>query len=194
MLFDVVPKNLAMQTPPSEVHFYSLHVCGPTQVGGIDVKTSGWEGDIHYTGKHEVPPDSPDIEVWRWLHQNRNAFPAIIERDQFSGIERVFRGGPPIPNLPPTGFYFVSAAWSGGAVAAKNALEAANLRNPLPRPLHILDTDSSEPSRLFPQLVGLLHGWGELFGFIDGRCDIFLELGKDIEALESRIEFLYREP
>jgi len=176
-----------MTVNPNDEHFYSLHVCGPDQEGGISVKTSGYEGDIHYTGKHQVSQDSPDIDVWRWVHENRQSFPPIIPQELFSGIVQTFRNGPPVPQVPPNGFYLVSAASIGPAVAAQKALEFANTTTPLPRPLHILDTDSDEPSQRFPQLLGLLHGWGELFGFADGQCDLYLPLGKDLEALDRRI-------
>jgi hypothetical protein len=176
--------------PPDE-HYYSLHVCGPTRDGGIRVKTSGYEGDVHYTGHEEVPPDSPDIGAWRWLHENRKAFPPIIPQNLFPGIALRFRAGPPAVRVPPSGFYFISATWSGPAAAARMALESAHAGRPLPRPLYILDTDSPEPSEQFPQLMGLLHGWGEVFGFIDGHCDLYLTLGKDLTMLERMIGFLY---
>jgi hypothetical protein len=178
-------------SPPDE-HYYSLHVCGPTRDGDIRVKTSGYEGDFHYTGQEEVPPDSPDIGLWRWLHENRRAFPPIIPQNLFPGIALRFRAGPPAVRVPPNGFYFISATWSGPAVAARMALESAHARRPLPRPLYILDTDSPEPSEQFPQLMGLLHGWGEVFGFIDGHCDLYLALGKDLTMFERMIGFLYR--
>lgn len=157
------------------------------------MKTSGYEGDIHYTGQHQISRDSPDIEAWRWVHANRQSFPPIIPQDLFSGVVLTFEDGPPVPRVPPSGFYFVAAAWSGQSVAAQKALESANTTKPLPRPLHILDTDSGEPTEQFPQLVSLIHGWGELFGFTDGHCDLYLALGKDLEALDRMIEFLYRD-
>lgn len=77
-------------------------------------------------------------------------------------------------------------------LAAQKALESANTKKALPRALHILGTDSDEPSERFPQLVGLLHGWGELFGFTEGRCDLYLALGKDLGVIDRMIELLYQ--
>ena len=189
----LMPNESSAPPGSPDQHFYSLHVCGPTRDGGIRVKTSGYEGDIHYTGQDDVPPDSPDIEAWRWLHENRRAFPPIIPQNLFPGIALRFRHGPPAVRVPPSGFYFITAEWSGPAVAARMALESAHARRPLPRPLCLLDNDSPGPSEHFPQLLGLLHGWGEVFGFIDGQCDLYLALGKDPTVTERMIEFLYRD-
>jgi len=43
----------------------------------------------------------------------------------------------------------------------------------------------------FPQLVGLLHGWGEIFGFDGGKCDLYLQLGRNSDSLDQQIKCLY---
>jgi hypothetical protein len=175
-----------------DIHFYSLHVCSRDAEGGICVKTSGSEGDFRYTGEERIPPDSPDIEAWRWVHSNRNYFPPIIEQSEFSRIARVFRDGAPTPHIPADGYYFISTEWSGQAVFAQNALMNAHAKNPLPRSLHIIDNDLPDCGKLFPQLIGLLHGWGEIFGFHGGKCDLYLQLGRNTDSLDRKIEFLYK--
>lgn len=92
---------------------------------------------------------------------------------------------------PEDGYYFVAVPCSGPTFAAREALETAHKTRPLPRPLKILDGESAEPSQHFPHLTGLLHGWGELFGFREGKCDFYQTLGKNLESLPRAIEQLY---
>jgi len=151
---------------------------------------SGYDGDIHYTGSHYIAVDSPGIGTWIWVQQNRKRFPAILSQQEFHGIERVFENGTRDTSIPGPGYYFISAEWSGPAQAAKKALLDAHSVKPLPRPIHCLDIDSDEPGQLFPHLVGLISGAGELFSFNNDACDFYMELGSRLSAIQRHIEFV----
>ena len=174
-----------------DTHYYSLHVCCSDNEGGIRVKTSGYDGEIHYTGEECISADSPDIDAWRWVHLNRKSFPPIIEQKEFAQIARVFREGPPEIRIPEDGYYFIEVEWSGPAKMASEVLFEAQTKRAFPRQLHIIDNDSAQSGECFPHLGGFLHGWGEIFGFSDGACDLYLRLGKDADYLAGGIKFLY---
>jgi hypothetical protein len=59
-------------------------------------------------------------------------------------------------------------------------------------PVHFIETDSPEVDATFPQMRPFLHGWGELLGFRDGRCDTFFAFRQGLEPLNSTIDYLFK--
>ena len=176
----------------AHLHLLWLHTC-VADGDGFRVKMSGWEGDgdFHYTGNDSIAADHPDFKVWQWISTHRRFFPPLISRADLANLISRSRESLPDPKVPEDGFCLICVDSSGPAVASRKALEAANLLRPLPRPLQIIDGDSDEVTRLFPHLIGLFHGWGELLGFSSGRCDQFSSLGRSLETLQSSIDHLY---
>jgi len=39
--------------------------------GTLRIRTSGYTGSGHFSGKHDVAPDSPDFSFWLWLINDR---------------------------------------------------------------------------------------------------------------------------
>lgn len=164
----------------------------PQEDGSILVATGGWKNDEDYTSTVTIAADDPNIDVWRWVYENAAAFPQTLRQPFFEGIIKAYREGPPEISTPQNGYYFVKSEASGLVVVAMKKLEAAHASKPFPRPLYIVDGDSSEPMERFPHLAGTLSGQGELLGFVEGACDLYMHLGEDLTSLSRVIDFLYR--
>ena len=181
-----------MQGPKKPSDFYSFQIsAGSLEDDELVIEATGYEEDIEYDGEHQLPRSSSELGALRWFDANRSSFPPFIPQDLFSGIAAQYAQGPPEVVTPKYGLYFIITKWSGPSVAAEKAMVAANAARALPRPLFFLESDSREVDERFPHLMGLLTGKGELFGFSDGNCDLFFQLGDNLDAMSKKIETLY---
>ena len=55
--------------------------------GTLWLRTSGWEEDWHFCGKHDVAPDSPDFAFWMWLINDRKPMRVFSSGERHSWVE-----------------------------------------------------------------------------------------------------------
>jgi Type II secretion system (T2SS), protein E, N-terminal domain len=54
------------------------------------VKTSGWEGSTHWSGRQEFPPDHLDREFWDWLISVPQYSEGLLDARQIPRIKRIW--------------------------------------------------------------------------------------------------------
>lgn len=181
-----------MPSQAQNLHYFWLHECRQHDDGGFVVKTTGWKGEDHYEDEERIEDGDENVEVWKWIHESRESFPSILPAELFPNLVKTYRGNTPEIHVPADGYYFMEAKWSDHAEMARHELVATHAEKPLPRPLSLVDSKSRDAKLLFPHLACLCDGWGELIGFKDGKCDLFMQLGEDLSMLEQILDYLYR--
>ncbi|MEX2122245.1 MAG: hypothetical protein WD847_21880 [Pirellulales bacterium] len=63
----VPPENWDEFSARNEITWFRPHWHSFDSDGALHVRTSGWEGDSHWTGKTTITPDAPDYAFWCWL-------------------------------------------------------------------------------------------------------------------------------
>ena len=53
--------------------FYYPGISSFRSDGTLIMRTSGYEGDIHWSGQHSVAPGDSDYELWCWMRENFRA-------------------------------------------------------------------------------------------------------------------------
>lgn len=56
----------------------------------LNVKCSGWEGSIHWSGCHEFPPDHAEHDMWRWIVAERQ-YHRLVDEKEIPSIRRIWR-------------------------------------------------------------------------------------------------------
>jgi len=64
--------------PTADISFLWPQVSTKADDGVISTKTSGCEGDCHWTGERQFAPGGDFYEAWDWVYRNRHAFPPSI--------------------------------------------------------------------------------------------------------------------
>lgn len=176
----------------SDVRFYWPSVSGYEADGSLSFRFTGCEGDCRFTGCFPVGADDPDFQFWEWVHKHRHSLPDFFEEYYIPSLREQFLAGAETFIMPEDSLCVVVAEWSGPARMVETALRRALETRTLPMPVRFLNTDSAEVDATFPQLRPFLHGWGEIFGIRDGRCDLFLAPGRYPSAISQSIDSIFR--
>ena len=134
----------------------------------------------------------PDFQFWQWVHEHRRELPPFFEEGYISSLRHHFLSGTHSFVVPPDGVYVVTAAWSGPARMVETAFRSQLATRSMPLPVSFLSTDSTDIDTTFPQLRPFLHGWGEVFGFVGGRCDLFFAPGQHTPTITEYIDAIYQ--
>ena len=49
--------------------------------GTLRIRTSGYRGACHFSGKHDVATDNPDFPFWLWLIEQKKPTRRVRDRD-----------------------------------------------------------------------------------------------------------------
>ncbi len=174
-----------------DVRFYWPSVSGFETDGSLSFRFTGSEGDCRFTGRVPVATDNPDFKFWAWIHEHRHSLPAFFEEYYISSLRQHFLAGHQSSLMPEDSVCVVVAEWSGPARMVESAFRRELATRTLPIPVRFLSTDSADVDATFPQLRPFLHGWGEIFSFRGGRCDLFLAPGRHQSSIPLVIDSLF---
>ena len=175
-----------------DVRFYWPSVSGYETDGSLSFRFTGSEGDCRFTGCFPVATDDPDFQFWAWVHEHRHSLPAFFEEHYIASLRQQFLTGQQSFFMPEDCLCVVVAEWSGPARMVESTVRRELATRTLPIPVRFLNTDSAEVDAAFPQLRPFLHGWGEIFAFRGGRCDLFLAPGRHPFSISEVIDSLFK--
>ncbi|MEM9284214.1 MAG: hypothetical protein AAGA96_20545 [Verrucomicrobiota bacterium] len=178
--------------PSDDLTFLWPQVSTKADDGSITTKTSGYEGDYHWTGERTFTPDDEFHAVWDWVYGNRHAFPPVFDDDLLVAVNAYYESdmsqryrdsGIHLPSEPID--VFVHAYWSADSVWAEQKLRDTDLL-----PDNLLKIDPLPRSELWGFLMPFCHGYGEYLTFEDGRCAFYAPLGKERSAFDRYAEMI----
>ena len=181
-----------MPEDESDVRFYWPSVSGFEPDGSLSFRFTGSEGDHRFTGQFPVAVDDPDFDFWSWVHQHRHSLPRFFEEYYISPLRQRFLSGQHTFAMPDDSVIVVVADWSGPARMVEAELRCELDIRGLPIPVEFLNTDSPEIDARLPQMRAFLHGWGEIFGFRGGRCDLFIAPGRHPSTISQTVDYLFK--
>ena len=121
--------------PSDDLTFLWPQVSTKADDGAITTKTSGYEGDCHWTGERTFTPDDEFHVVWDWVYRNRHAFPPVFDDELLVAVNAYFESdmsqryrdsGIQIPDDPID--LFVHAYWSADSVWAESVRSVSRSR------------------------------------------------------------------
>jgi hypothetical protein len=179
-------RNSENMKPIANITFLWPHVSTKAADGVISTKTSGYEGDCHWTGERQFAPSDEFYEVWDWVYRNRHVFPPVFNDDLLVAVNayyesdksRRYRHGIQISREPH--HLFVHAYWSADSVWADQKLQDHELL-----PKEVLKIDPLPRNETWGFLMPFCHGYGEYFIFEDHRCQFYAPLGKERAAFDG---------
>ena len=158
--------------------------------GQIVLKTSGYEADFHWTGERIVGPEN-DL-YWSWFFENRFIFPPVMDESLLPRLrgfweeEIVSEGAIQKGLYPPQYGNFVFQANSSREVSALLASVFQRFGEDAFTPF-----TSENPADQFLRLLTVFcRGQGEIFCFRGGKCDLFLAVGENSEALPRMLAMI----
>jgi hypothetical protein len=181
-----------MPDQDADVRLYWPSVSGYETDGSLSFRFTGSERDCRFTGGFPVATDDPDFQFWAWIHEHRHSLPEFFEEYYIPSLRQHFLAGHPSFLMPEDILCVVVAEWSGPARMVESAFRRELMTRTLPMPVRFLSTDSAEVDATFPQLRPFLHGWGEIFVFRGGRCDLFLAPGRHPSSISKVIDCLFK--
>lgn len=145
--------------------------------GVITLKTSGWEGDIHWTGERAILPTNEQYELWNWIVVNRDICPSLIEESRVTkalaglvGLGRVVSPG-------------------DGIFVLEDSHLAESLRQKLLWNVVNLHEGEADIWKVLWQLTG-----SNCFVFSGGQCEANLNISKveseETITLEQAVAFI----
>lgn len=128
--------------------------------GSIVFKTSGWDrGEIQWSGQETIAPTSDAFPSFRWIHDNRQVLPPLIQKQNIP--DRLEYSPPPPP--PRDGIYFLG-----------DASLVSDWVDQFTPPLVNIDA-TQEPTM---QLFALLSG-ANCFVFLNGHCEAAISIAAE---------------
>ncbi len=67
--------------PENSITWYKPRRHGYDHDGTLHLKSSGWSGDMHWTGKHTIHPEEPDYPFWCWLVAQKEYHHLVDEKE-----------------------------------------------------------------------------------------------------------------
>ena len=181
-----------MPDDKSDVRLYWPSVSGYEADGSLSFRLTGSEGDCWFTGHFPVAPDDPEFRFWAWVHDHHRTLPPFFDEYYIPSLRASFLAGNNTFAIPEDSLYVITADWSGPSLMVQTAMRQELDSRSLPLPVRYMSTDSTDIDLRFPQLRPFLHGWGEIFGFRGGRCDLFFAPGPHPSTISQTIDYLFK--
>jgi hypothetical protein len=89
--------------------------------GVIRMHATGWVGDVHWTGGHEVSPEDRDYDFWTWMIARSYPREKVVSED--SDLLQAYRTKYELEKVPPVDRTY-SCNYCGTKLTPKNLIQA----------------------------------------------------------------------
>jgi hypothetical protein len=179
----------------ADISFLWPQASSKSEAGVITTKTSGYEGDCHWTGERRFLVNDEFYETWNWVFLNRHAFPPVFDDDLLVAVKAYFESdlskryrdrGIKIPQ----GHHdlFIHAYWSGDSLWAETKLKDANLPAP-----EVIKIDPLPKNEHWGFLTPFCRGYGEYLTFEEERCTFYAPLGREKSAILGYLDMIRKD-
>ncbi len=166
--------------------YYTPSLSKTSDENYIILKTSGWDGNVHWTGSETVGEKEPDFIAWKWIVDNSSALPEVFDSKCARRLMDYGKARSWSPLEPPAeGVYFLSSSQED-AESATNLLRAITTRSKV----KLLDIEELKPQHPHSFLRSFSDGKGELFYYANGKCSFFCALAENWESASLKIQML----